>query len=430
MKLNTLCLHGGHSPDSDTLSRAVPVYRTTAYQFKSTEHAANLFALKELGNIYSRLMNPTNEVLEKRVCLLEGAPEMGGLGVASGTSAVFYSIINLAQAGDNIVSARNLYGGTYTQFKDILPALGIEVRFVDSNDPANFAAAADDKTRAFFCETVSNPALEVADLAAIADAAHGIGLPLLVDATFSTPYLTRPIDHGADVVIHSATKWLGGHGAGIGGVVVDSGRFNWAGGKHPLYDTPDASYHGLRWGHDLPDMLAPLAYILRMRTGPLRNLGASISPDNSWIVLQGIETLPLRMERHCENALAVAKHLQAHDQVDWVRFPGLEIDAQFEKNQQYLAGKGGSMVVFEIKGGAAAGAAFINSLKLFSHVANVGDAKSLAIHPATTTHSQLTVEQQAESGITPGLVRLSVGIEHIDDILADLDQAIVAGLQA
>lgn len=430
MKLNTLCLHGGHSPDSDTLSRAVPVYRTTAYQFKSTEHAANLFALKELGNIYSRLMNPTNEVLEKRVCLLEGAPEMGGLGLASGTSAVFYSIINLAQAGDNIVSARNLYGGTYTQFKDILPALGIEVRFVDSNDPANFAAAADDKTRAFFCETVSNPALEVADLAAIADAAHGIGLPLLVDATFSTPYLTRPIDHGADVVIHSATKWLGGHGAGIGGVVVDSGRFNWAGGKHPLYDTPDASYHGLRWGHDLPDMLAPLAYILRMRTGPLRNLGASISPDNSWIVLQGIETLPLRMERHCENALAVAKHLQAHDQVDWVRFPGLESDAQFEKNQQYLAGKGGSMVVFEIKGGAAAGAAFINSLKLFSHVANVGDAKSLAIHPATTTHSQLTAEQQAESGITPGLVRLSVGIEHIDDILADLDQAIAAGLQA
>ena len=430
MKLNTLCLHGGHSPDSDTLSRAVPVYRTTAYQFKNTEHAANLFALKELGNIYSRLMNPTNEVLEKRVCLLEGAPEMGGLGLASGTSAVFYSIINLAQAGDNIVSARNLYGGTYTQFKDILPALGIEVRFVDSNDPANFAAAADDKTRAFFCETVSNPALEVADLAAIADAAHGIGLPLVVDATFSTPYLTRPIDHGADVVIHSATKWLGGHGAGIGGVVVDSGRFNWAGGKHPLYDTPDASYHGLRWGHDLPDMLAPLAYILRMRTGPLRNLGASISPDNSWIVLQGIETLPLRMERHCENALAVAKHLQAHDLVDWVRFPGLESDSQFEKNQQYLAGKGGSMVVFEIKGGAAAGAAFINSLKLFSHVANVGDAKSLAIHPATTTHSQLTVEQQSESGITPGLVRLSVGIEHIDDILADLDQAIAAGLQA
>ena len=430
MKLNTLCLHGGHSPDSDTLSRAVPVYRTTAYQFKNTEHAANLFALKELGNIYSRLMNPTNEVLEKRVCLLEGAPEMGGLGLASGTSAVFYSIINLAQAGDNIVSARNLYGGTYTQFKDILPALGIEVRFVDSNDPANFAAAADGKTRAFFCETVSNPALEVADLAAIADAAHGIGLPLVVDATFSTPYLTRPIDHGADVVIHSATKWLGGHGAGIGGVVVDSGRFNWAGGKHPLYDTPDASYHGLRWGHDLPDMLAPLAYILRMRTGPLRNLGASISPDNSWIVLQGIETLPLRMERHCENSLAVAKHLQAHDQVDWVRFPGLESDAQYQKNQQYLAGKGGSMVVFEIKGGAAAGAAFINSLKLFSHVANVGDAKSLAIHPATTTHSQLTVEQQAESGITPGLVRLSVGIEHIDDILADLDQAIAAGLQA
>lgn len=426
MKLNTLCLHGGHRPDSDTLSRAVPVYRTTAYQFKSTEHAANLFALKELGNIYSRLMNPTTDVLEKRVCLLEGAPEMGGLGVASGTSAVFYSIINLAQAGDNIVSARNLYGGTYTQFKDILPALGIEVRFVDSQDPANFAAAADEKTRAFFCETVSNPALEIADLSAIAAAAHGIGLPLIVDATFSTPYLTRPLEHGADIVVHSATKWLGGHGTGVGGVVVDSGKFNWAGGKHPLFDQPDASYHGMRWGHDLPEPLAPLAYILRMRTGPLRNLGASISPDNAWIVLQGIETLPLRMERHCENSLAVAQHLQAHPLVDWVRYPGLESDSQYAKNQQYLAGKGGGMVVFEIKGGASAGAAFIDSLQLFSHVANVGDAKSLAIHPATTTHSQLNAEQQAEAGIAPGMVRLSVGIEHIEDILADLDQAIAA----
>lgn len=426
MKINTLCLHAGHKPDSDTLSRAVPVYRTTAYQFKNTEHAANLFALKELGNIYSRLMNPTTDVLEKRLCLLEGAPEMGGLGVASGTSAVFYSIINLAQAGDNIVAARNLYGGTYTQFKDILPALGIEVRFVDSNNPANFAAAADDKTRAFFCETVSNPALEVADLSAIAEGAHLIGLPLIVDATFSTPYLTRPLDHGADIVVHSATKWLGGHGAGVGGVVVDSGKFNWAAGKHPLFDAPDASYHGLRWGHDLPEMLAPLAYILRMRTGPLRNLGASISPDNSWIVLQGIETLPLRMERHCENSLAVAQHLQAHPQVEWVRFPGLESDSQYAKNQKYLAGKGGGMVVFEIKGGASAGSSFIDSLQLFSHVANVGDAKSLAIHPATTTHSQLNAQQQAEAGIAPGMVRLSVGIEHIDDILADLDQAITA----
>jgi O-acetylhomoserine (thiol)-lyase len=424
MKINTTCLHGGHTPDTDTGSRAVPVYRTTAYQFKNTEHAANLFALKELGNIYTRLMNPTTDVLEKRVCLLEGAHEMAGLGVASGTSAVFYSIINLAQAGDNIISAQNLYGGSYTQFKDILPQLGIEVRFVDSSDPANFAKAADDKTRAFFCETVSNPALQVSDLKAISDEAHAIGLPLIVDSTFSTPALTRPLDHGADVVVHSLTKWLGGHGAGIGGVVVDSGKFNWAGGKHPLFDNPDPSYHGLRWGHDLPEMLAPLAYILRMRTGPLRNLGAAIAPDNSWIALQGIETLPLRMERHCENSLAVAKHLQAHPSVEWVRYPGLETDSQYELNKKYLDGKGGGMVVFEIKGGAKAGSKFIDSLKLFSHVANVGDAKSLAIHPATTTHSQMSVEQQASGGITPGMVRLSVGIEHIDDILADLDQAI------
>jgi O-acetylhomoserine (thiol)-lyase len=424
MKINTTCLHGGHTPDTDTGSRAVPVYRTTAYQFKNTEHAANLFALKELGNIYTRLMNPTTDVLEKRVCLLEGAHEMAGLGVASGTSAVFYSIINLAQAGDNIISAQNLYGGSYTQFKDILPQLGIEVRFVDSSDPANFAKAADDKTRAFFCETVSNPALQVSDLKAISDEAHAIGLPLIVDSTFSTPALTRPLDHGADVVVHSLTKWLGGHGAGIGGVVVDSGKFNWAGGKHPLFDNRDPSYHGLRWGHDLPEMLAPLAYILRMRTGPLRNLGAAIAPDNSWIALQGIETLPLRMERHCENSLAVAKHLQAHPSVEWVRYPGLETDSQYELNKKYLDGKGGGMVVFEIKGGAKAGSKFIDSLKLFSHVANVGDAKSLAIHPATTTHSQMSVEQQASGGITPGMVRLSVGIEHIDDILADLDQAI------
>nr|WP_267906989.1 aminotransferase class I/II-fold pyridoxal phosphate-dependent enzyme [Roseibacillus ishigakijimensis] len=257
MKLDTLCLHGGHTPDSDTKSRAVPVYRTSAFTFDSTEHAANLFALKELGNIYTRLMNPTNDVLEKRVCLLEGAPEMGGLAHSSGTSAIFNTIINLAEAGDNIVSARNLYGGTYTQFKDILPKLGIEVRFVDSNDPASFAAAADEKTRAFFTETVSNPALEVADLEAIAEAAHLAGVPLVVDSTFTTPALLRPLEHGADIVVHSLTKWLGGHGTGIGGLVVDSGKFNWAGGQHPLYDEPDASYHGLRWGHDLPAPLAP-----------------------------------------------------------------------------------------------------------------------------------------------------------------------------
>jgi len=424
MKIETLCLHGGHTPDAVTNSRAVPVYRTSSFVFNSTEHAANLFALRELGNIYTRLMNPTTDVLEKRVALLEGAPEMGGLALASGTSAVFYAIINLAQAGDNIVSARNLYGGTYTQFNDILPALGITVKFVDSQDPQAFADAIDEKTRALFCETVSNPALEVTDLEAVAKVAHDHGLPFIVDSTFSTPYLTRPIDHGADIVVHSLTKWMGGHGAGIGGIVIDSGKFNWAAGKHPLFDTPDNSYHGLRWGHDLPAPLAPLAYILRMRTVPLRNLGACIAPDNAWFLLQGIETLTLRMERHCQNSLDVAHYLQTHEKVEWVRFPGLATDSEFEKNQRYLRGKGGSMVVFEIKGGAAAGKSFIENLGLFSHLANVGDAKSLAIHPATTTHSQLSAGAQTACGITPGLIRLSIGIENIDDIIADLEQAL------
>ena len=424
MKHETLCLHGGHQPDSETHSRAVPIYKSTAFTFNDTEHAANLFALKELGNIYTRLMNPTTDVLEKRICLLEGAHELAGLAHSSGTAAIFNSIINLAQAGDNIVSARNLYGGSYTQFNDILPALGIEVRFVDSQDPQQFANAIDDKTRALFCETVSNPALEVTDLDAVGSIAKENGIPLIVDATCSTPYLTQPLAHGADIVVHSLTKWLGGHGTGLGGIVIDSGRFNWAGGKHPLFDNPDNSYHGLRWGHDLPDMLAPLAYILRMRTVPLRNLGACIAPDNSWQFLQGIETLPLRMERHCENSLAVAKHLKNHPGVEWVRFPGLEDDPEFAKNQKYLRGKGGSVVVFGIKGGAEAGAKFINSLQMFSHVANLGDAKSLAIHPDTTTHSQLSSEQQLAGGIRPELVRLSIGIEHIEDILSDLDQGL------
>jgi O-acetylhomoserine (thiol)-lyase len=426
MKFETLCLHGGYQPEPTTLSRAVPVYRTASFVFRNAEHAANLFALRELGNIYTRLMNPTTDVLEKRVALLEGAHEMAGLGVASGTSAVFYSIINLAQAGDNIVSARNLYGGTYTQFNDILPALGIAVRFVDSTNPENFAAAIDGKTRAIFCETVSNPALEVADLEAIAAVAKAHGIPLIVDSTFSTPYLTRPLAHGADIVVHSLTKWFGGHGTGIGGIVIDSGRFPWNAGRHPLFDKPDTSYHGLRWGHDLPAPLSPLAYILRMRTVPLRNLGACISPDNSWMFLQGIETLPLRMERHCSNALATAQFLRNHRHVSWVRFPGLPDDPEFARNQKYLAGKGGSMVVFGIKGGRAAGEKFIDSLKLFSHLANVGDARSLAIHSASTTHSQLSEEQQRAAGITPDLVRLSIGLEHSDDILADLDQALAA----
>ena len=422
MKLETLCLHAGYSSDPTTQACAVPIYRTASYVFKTTEHAANLFALRELGNIYTRLMNPTHDVLEQRVAALEGGA--AGLAIASGTSAIFYSIINLAQAGDNIVSAQNLYGGTYTQFKNILPALGIEVRFVDSNHPENFAAAIDGKTRALFCESVSNPSLEISDIEAISKIAHAHGLPLIVDSTFSTPYLTKPIKHGADIVVHSLTKWLGGHGTSIGGIVIDSGTFNWAGGKHPLFDEADASYHGLRWGHDLPAPLAPLAYILKMRTGPLRNLGACLSPDNAWQSLQGIETLPLRMERHCENSLAVAKHLQAHPAVEWVRFPGLPGDSQASLNDKYLRGKGGSMVVFGIKGGASAGTKFIDSLKLFKHLANVGDAKSLAIHPATTTHSQLNEEQLLAAGIPPELIRLSVGIEHIDDIVADLDQAL------
>ena len=423
MKLETICLHGGAAPDPVTLSRAVPLHRTSSYVFRDTEHAANLFGLRELGNIYTRLMNPTHDVLEKRVAELEGGA--AALALASGTSAIFYTVINLCAAGDEIVSANNLYGGTFTQFNDILPQFGIKVRFVDPKDPENFAKAITPKTKLLFCETVSNPGLDVADLEAIAAIAHENGIPLVVDATFSTPYLTRPLDHGADIVVHSLTKWMGGHGTAIGGIVIDSGKFNWNSEKFPLMTQPDASYHGVRWATDIGP-LCPIAFAIRMRVIPLRNLGACISPDNAWMFLQGIETLPLRMERHCENALAVAKHLKNHPKVEWVRFPGLPDDPNFELNKKYLRGKGGSMVVFGIKGGNAAGTKFIESLKLFSHLANVGDAKSLAIHPATTTHSQLTPEQQAAGGITPELVRLSVGIEHIDDILADLDQALAA----
>ncbi len=421
MQFETLCLHAGQEPDPTTLSRAVPVYRTSSYVFKNAEHAANLFGLRELGNIYTRLMNPTHDVLEKRVAALEGGA--AALAVASGTSAIFYSVINLCQQGDEIVSANNLYGGTFTQFHDILPQFGITVKLVDPKDPENFARAITPKTKALFCETVSNPSLEVTDMGRVSAIAKAAGIPLVVDSTFTTPWLQRPLEHGADIVVHSLTKWMGGHGTGIGGVVVDSGRFHWGTEKFPLYHLPDASYHGLRWGHDLPETLAPLAYILRMRTGPLRNLGACISPDNAWMLLQGIETLPLRMERHCSNALAVAKHLSSHPKIEWVRYPGMG-DGQEALVQKYLNGHGGSMVVFGIKGGGASGSAFIDRLKLFSHLANVGDAKSLAIHPASTTHSQLTSEQQIAGGITPELVRLSVGIENIADILADLDQAL------
>jgi O-acetylhomoserine (thiol)-lyase len=423
MKFETLCLHGGQAPDPTTLSRAVPVYRTSSYVFRDTQHAANLFALKELGNIYTRLMNPTHDVLEKRVAALDGGA--AGLALASGTSAVFYSVVNLCQAGDELVSANNLYGGTYTQFNDILPQFNIRARFVDPNDPENFARAITPQTKLLFCESVSNPGLDVADLARIAQIAHAHGLPLVVDGTFTTPYLQRALDFGADIVVHSLTKWLGGHGTGIGGLVVDSGKFDWKSDKFPLLTQPDSSYHGVRWAYDLGP-LSPIAFLIRMRLIPLRNLGACISPDNAWMFLQGIETLPLRMERHCQNALAVARFLKAHRRVEWVRYPGLESDSQYALNQTYLQGKGGAMVVFGIQGGARAGAKFIESLKLFSHLANVGDAKSLAIHPATTTHSQLSPEQQLAGGIRPELVRLSVGLEHPDDIVADLDQALAA----
>ena len=423
MKLETQCLHAGYSPESTTNSCAVPVYKTSSFVFNNTEHAANLFGLRELGNIYTRLMNQPPMFSSKE--LPRWKAEQLALELHPVQAPVFYSIINIARK-EMIISANNLYGGTYTQFNDILPKFGIKVKFVDPNDPANFAAAITDKTKALFCESVSNPGLDVSDIKGIANVADDHGIPLIVDSTFSTPYLTQPIEHGASIVIHSLTKWLGGHGNGIGGVVVDSGTFNWKNGNFPLYDEPDSSYHGLRWGHDLPEPLAPLAFILRMRTVPLRNLGACISPDNAWQFLQGIETLPLRMERHCENSLAVAKHLKNHDSVEWVRFPGLESDPMYSLNEKYLKGKGGSMVVFGIKGGAEAGPKFIDNLKLFSHLANVGDAKSLAIHPATTTHSQLNEEQQRAGGIPPEMVRLSIGIEHIDDILSDIDQALAA----
>ena len=423
MNFETLCLHAGQEPDPSTLSRGVPVHRTTAYLFKDTEHAANLFALKELGNIYTRIMNPTQDVLEQRMAALDGG--MASLALSSGTSAIFYAVINVCKAGDEIVSANNLYGGTYTQFNDILPQFNINTKFVDPKDPENFARAITPKTKLIFCETIGNPALDIVDIEEIAEVAHAHGLPLVVDSTFTTPYLQRPIEHGADIVVHSLTKWLGGHGAGIGGIVVDSGKFNWQSDKFPLMVEPEPSYHGVRWAHDLGE-LNPLAYILRMRVVPLRNLGACISPDNAWMFLQGIETLPLRMDRHCENAQAVAKHLQAHSAVEWVRFPGLEGDPSYALNQKYADGKGGALVIFGIKGGGEAGSKFIDSLGLFSHLANVGDAKSLAIHPATTTHSQLGEEEQRAGGITPELVRLSIGLETASDLIEDIDQALVA----
>lgn len=421
MKFETIALHGGQTIDQDTLSRAVPIYRTSAYVFKNTEHAANLFALKELGNIYTRIGNPTQDVLEQRVAQLEGGA--AALALASGTSAIFYTIINICSQGDEIIAANNLYGGTYIQFDSILPQLGITVKFVDPDDPQNFARAVTDKTRAIFCETIGNPTLNFVDFEAISEIAKANKLPLIVDSTFTPPCLFRPIEHGADIVIHSLTKWMGGHGTGIGGIVVDAGRFDWTDPKFSLYNEPDSSYHGLRYAHDLGDF-NPVAFALRMRLVPLRNLGASIAPDNCWMFLQGIETLGLRMERHCSNTSQVADFLKGHDAVDWVYFPGHEGSPGHENAVKYLKNGFGGMVTFGIKGGLKAGQTFIEALQLVSHLANVGDAKSLAIHPASTTHSQLSEEQLAESGISDSMVRLSIGIEHIEDIKQDINQAL------
>ncbi|MGA7741250.1 MAG: O-acetylhomoserine aminocarboxypropyltransferase/cysteine synthase family protein [Polyangia bacterium] len=421
-RFETLALHAGQVPDA-TLSRGVPVYRTSSYLFKNTEHAANLFALKELGNIYTRLMNPTTDILEQRITQLEGGA--ASVALASGTSAIFYAIITLAQAGDEIVSANNLYGGTYTQFDAILPQLGITTRFVDPNDPKNFEKAITDKTRAIFIETIGNPVLDFTDVAAVAAVAHKHGLPLIVDATFTTPYLLRTIEHGADIVVNSLTKWLGGHGSGIGGIITDSGKFNWKNNpRFPLLNNPDPNYHGLKWAHDLPAPLAPIAFALRVRTVPLRNLGAAISPDNSWIFIQGVETLPVRVARHSENALKVAEFLKKHPKVAWVRYPGLKEDPTYAKASRYLKNGFGGMVVFGVKGGYDAAVKIIDNIKLFSHLANVGDAKSLILHPASTSHSQLSEEQQKSSGLTRDLIRLSVGIEHIDDITSALEDAL------
>ena len=421
-KFETLCLHAGQQPDPTTTSRGVPVHRTSSYVFKSTQHASDLFALKESGNIYTRIMNPTQDVLEQRVAALENGA--AALALASGTAAVYYSIINLCAAGDEIISANNLYGGTYTMFDSILPQFGIHVKFVDPRDPGNFDRAVTSKTRGFFIETIGNPVLEFTDIEAVSAIAGKHHLPLIVDATFTSPYLLKSIDHGADVVVNSLTKWMGGHGTAIGGIVVDAGKFDWKDPKFSLFNEPDPGYHDLRYAHDLGD-LNPVAFMMRMRLVPLRNLGACISPDNAWMFLQGLETLPLRMERHCENAMAVAKYLSSHPHVTWVRYPGLENDPGHSIARRYLQKGFGGMVVFGIKGGSAAGSRFVDSLKLFSHLANVGDAKSLVLHPSSTSHSQLSEEQQWAGGLTPDLIRLSIGIEHIDDILADLDQAFV-----
>ncbi len=422
--LETLAIHAGQEIDPTTFSRAVPLYQTSSYGFRDSEHAANLFALKEFGNIYTRLMNPTTDVLEKRLAALEGG--VGALATASGQAAITFSILNIAGAGDHIVSASSLYGGTYNLFANTLPKLGIEVAFVNSDQPENFRAAINERTKALYAETVGNPGGNVLDIEAVAAIAHEHGIPLIVDNTFPSPYLLRPIEHGADIVVHSATKFIGGHGTSIGGIIVDGGTFDWTqNDKFPGLTQPDPSYHGLVY----TDALGPLAYIIKARVQLMRDLGAPISPFNAWLLLQGLETLHLRMERHSENALQVAQYLEQHANVEWVSYPGLSSHASHELAQKYLPRGTGAILTFGIRGGAEAGRKLIGNVKLFSHLANVGDSKSLIIHPASTTHQQLTEEQQLTAGVNPELIRLSVGTENIRDLLGDLEQAIAASQQ-
>jgi O-acetylhomoserine (thiol)-lyase len=420
LKPETLALHGGQEADPTTGSRAVPIYQTVAYQFKNTNHAANLFGLREFGNIYGRLMNPTSDVLEKRIALLEGG--VGALAVASGQSAISLALLNIAQHGDEIVSADNLYGGTYNLFHYTFAKFGIKVNFVKSNDLAAIEKAITPKTKAVYAESIGNPKLDVADLEGISKIAHKHGIPFVLDNTVS-PYLLKPFDHGVDIIVYSATKFLGGHGTSLGGIIVDSGKFNWQNGKFPLIADPEPSYHGLNFVEALKP-IGNIAYIIKARTTLLRDIGPAISPFNSFLILQGIETLHLRLPRHTENALAVAKYLKKHLKVSWVNYPGLDDSPQKERVKKYLPKGAGAILGFGIKGGLEAGKKFIDSLELISHLANVGDAKTLAIHPATTTHQQLSPEEQLATGVTPDFIRLSVGIEHVDDIIADIQQAL------
>lgn len=420
LRPDTLLLHGGQEPDSATGARAVPIYQTTSYVFKNSDHAADLFALRELGNIYTRLMNPTTDVLEKRVAAFEGGA--AGLAAASGQSAISLALLTIAQSGDEIVSGSNLYGGTYTLFHYTFKRFGIKVRFVNSNDPEDYRKAVTPRTKAIYAESVGNPKLNVLDIEAIAGIAHENGIPLVVDNT-SVPYLLKPIDFGADIVVYSATKFIGGHGTSIGGVIVDSGKFDWTNGKFPLVAGPDPSYHGI----DFVEALRPLgniAYILKARVTLLRDLGPAMSPFNAFLFLQGLETLHLRMIRHAENALKVARFLEAHPKAAWVNYPGLNSSPEKSGADKYLPKGAGAILGFGVRGGREAGKTFIDSLKLISHLANIGDAKTLAIHPATTTHQQLTAEEQQATGVTEDYIRLSVGLEDPEDIIADLDRAL------